>query len=371
MDLRYNKSRGGLVIASIADIHMGRIDSRTQYDILKKQFLEVISELPKLDIIAIDGDLFDHKIMANSAAAMYGSLFISDVVNIARVKNSTVVLIAGTKSHDNDTLKLYYSYVNDPTVDFRLVENIRFEYIKGAKILCVPELYGVDEEVYQYYLHSDWYDMCFMHGTFEGAVYGDNAGQSRLFRMSDFTHCRGFMVSGHVHIPGCFKKYFYYCGSPIRWQFGEEQEKGFFIGYINLDTMMHYMDFIQIHSFNYKTIELDDILNNDPQEVIKYISQLKEQFNIDYIKVKFTKPISNDNKVILNNYYKPYNDVTLEFLTTQAEQMKQAEMQNTMETYNYILDPNLTDEQKFVMYVNQQEGYEFITTEKLTEILND
>jgi hypothetical protein len=63
--------------------------------------------------------------------------------------------------------------------------------------------------------------------------------------------------------------------------------------------------------------------------------------------------------------------VTLEFLTTQAEQMKQAEMQNTMETYNYILDPNLTDEQKFVMYVNQQEGYEFITTEKLTEILND
>ena len=52
MDLRYNKTRGSLVIASIADIHMGKIDPKTQYDILKEQFLNIINELPKLDIIA-------------------------------------------------------------------------------------------------------------------------------------------------------------------------------------------------------------------------------------------------------------------------------------------------------------------------------
>lgn len=86
MDIRYNKTRGSLVIASIADIHMGKIDPKTQYDILKEQFLNVINELPKLDIIAIAGDLYDHKVMANSAAAMYGSLLVSDIVNIARVK---------------------------------------------------------------------------------------------------------------------------------------------------------------------------------------------------------------------------------------------------------------------------------------------
>jgi hypothetical protein len=356
MDIRYNKSRGGLIIASIADIHMGRIDPKVQYDILKEQYLSVISELPRLDIIAIDGDLYDHKIMANSSAAMYGSLLVSDIVNIAREKNATVVLISGTKSHDNDTLRLYYSYVNDPTIDFRLVENIRFEYIKGAKILCVPELYGVDEEVYQYYLHSDWYDMCFMHGTFEGAVYGNNAGQSRLFRMDDFSHCRGFITSGHVHIPGCYQKYFYYCGSPIRWQHGEEQDKGFFISYINLDTMSHYMDFIVIHSFKYKTIDLDDI---------------KESENIDYIKVRFSSSISNTNKIVMNNYYKTNDQVSLEFLSTQEQEMRKSELETTMEQYSYILDPGLTDEQKFVRYVNEQEGYEFITIERLTEILND
>ena len=371
MDIRYNKTRGSLTIASIADIHMGRIDPKTQYDILKEQFLQVISELPKLDIIAIAGDLYDHKIMANSAAAMYGSLLVSDIVNIARAKGSTVLLITGTKSHDNDTLKLYYNYVQDPSVDFRLVENIRFEYIKGAKILCIPELYGVDESIYQYYLHSGWYDMCFMHGTFKGAVYGDNVGEGRLFTIDDFTHCLGFMISGHVHIPGCYNKYFYYCGSPIRWQHGEEQEKGFLLSCINLDSMSHYVDFVPIKSFKYKTIDLDDIISEDPQVVIQYINKLKADEGIDFIKIRFNNSVSNANKIVINNYYKSRDNVVIEFLSTQEEELKKAELQNTIEQYNFILDPNLTDEQKFCMYVNEQEGYEFITVEKLTEILND
>lgn len=371
MDIRYNKTRGSLAIASIADIHMGRIDPKTQYDILKEQFLQVISELPKLDIIAIAGDLYDHKIMANSAAAMYGSLLVSDIVNIARAKGSTVLLITGTKSHDNDTLKLYYNYVQDPSVDFRLVENIRFEYIKGAKILCIPELYGVDESIYQYYLHSGWYDMCFMHGTFKGAVYGDNVGEGRLFTIDDFTHCLGFMISGHVHIPGCYNKYFYYCGSPIRWQHGEEQEKGFLLSCINLDSMSHYVDFVPIKSFKYKTIDLDDIISEDPQVVIQYINKLKADEGIDFIKIRFNNSVSNANKIVINNYYKSRDNVAIEFLSTQEEELKKAELQNTIEQYNFILDPNLTDEQKFCMYVNEQEGYEFITVEKLTEILND
>ena len=371
MDIRYNKTRGSLVIASIADIHMSRIDPKTQYDILKEQFLQVISELPKLDIIAIAGDLYDHKIMANSAAAMYGSLLVSDIVNIARAKGSTVLLITGTKSHDNGTLKLYYNYVQDPSVDFRLVENIRFEYIKGAKILCIPELYGVDESIYQYYLHSGWYDMCFMHGTFKGAVYGDNVGEGRLFTIDDFTHCLGFMISGHVHIPGCYNKYFYYCGSPIRWQHGEEQEKGFLLSCINLDNMSHYVDFVPIKSFKYKTIDLDDIISEDPQVVIQYINKLKADEGIDFIKIRFNNSVSNANKIVINNYYKSRDNVTIEFLSTQEEELKKAELQNTIEQYNFILDPNLTDEQKFCMYVNEQEGYEFITVEKLTEILND
>ena len=58
-------------------------------------------------------------------------------------------------------------------LDLRIVENIRFEYIKGMKILCIPELYGLDEDIYRQFLFfSGLYDMCFMHGTIKGAIYG-------------------------------------------------------------------------------------------------------------------------------------------------------------------------------------------------------
>lgn len=210
-----------------------------------------------------------------------------------------------------------------------------------------------------------------MHGTFKGAVYGDNAGEGRLFTIDDFSHCLGFMISGHVHIPGCYNKYFYYCGSPIRWCHGEEQEKGFLLSCINLDTMSHYVDFVPIESFKYKTIDLDDIISEDPQEVIQYINNLKEKEGIDFIKVRFNSSVSNANKIVINNYYKSHDNTTVEFMSTQEEQLKKAELQNIMEQYNFILDSNLTDEQKFCMYVNEQEGYEFITVQKLTEILNE
>lgn len=372
MDIRYHKTRGTIIGANIADIHMGAINPETEYSILKEQFVDKIAGLPKLDYILLSGDYYDHKIMANSAAAIYGSLLFSDIVNVARQKGSTVILIAGTESHDNGSIKQFYSYLNDPTVDVRIVESIRFEYVKGCKILCIPELYGFDEEIYKKYLFkSGWYDMCFMHGTFDGAVYGNNAGESRLFKMEDFIYCKGPIVSGHVHIPGCFQKYFYYCGSPIRWKFGEEQDKGFNLLCVNLDTMEHYLDFEKIESFTYKTIELDDIIDEDPKVVIDYITNLKEKEGVDYLKIKFNTAVSNSNKIIINNYFKPKSDYTLVFQTTEEEHIRLAEQKAQIEQYNYILDQSLTDEAKFVMYVNDNEGYEFITVERLKDILTE
>ena len=135
--------------------------------------------------------------------------------------------------------------------------------------------------------------------------------------------------------------------------------------------MSHYVDFVPIKSFKYKTIDLDDIISEDPQVVIQYINKLKTDEGIDFIKIRFNNSVSNANKIVINNYYKSRDNVIIEFLSTQEEELKKAELQNTIEQYNFILDPNLTDEQKFCMYVNEQEGYEFITVEKLTEILND
>lgn len=364
-------SRGLLISAHIADLHFSAFDPKHQYEILEEQFIKVIDSLPKLDIISIDGDIYHHKLMGNSDGLYYASLFIDDVMNVARKHNATVVLIHGTYSHDADQLKNFYHYLTNYDVDVRIATTLQFENIKNARILCIPELYGIDESAYYKYLHcSGYYDEAFMHGTFKGAVYGDNVGNGRLFTPKDFDHCCGFMIGGHVHTPGCHSGYFYYTGSPYRWKFGEEEDKGFLITIHDLDTQRHYVYFKKIVSDTYITLDIDDIQDKDPKALIEYITRIRTQQNINYLKIRFKTPVTGPDKTILENYYRNNSTTTLEFMDILEERKLQQQKNGEIpKEYDFILDNSLSDFEKFVRYVNTNEGCEFITVDKLKELL--
>ena len=364
--------RGILNEVHIADLHFGAFNPKTQYEILEEQCFSQIEQIPKIDIISIDGDIFDHKVMSNSDTALYASLAVDRLVNICKQKGSTLLILHGTYSHDYDQLKLFYHYMSDNSADVRIVTTLKFEYIKGAKILCIPELYGVDESVYhKFFFESGWYDAAFVHGTFKGAVYGDNVGAGRLLTPEDFIYCKGVAIAGHVHKSGCFNGFFYYCGCPYRWKFGEEEEKGYLLLSHDLDTQIHYVQFEPIKSFRYDTIYLDELVSEDPKKITEYINQLKIEKGIDFIKVRFRVPIPGYNKTIINNYYRNNSSTTIEFLDTkEVEEMKQQEQIKSIE-YSYLTDNKLSDFEKFVRYVNDNEGYEFITVQKLEELLRE
>ena len=313
--------------------------------------------------------------MSNSDAAMYACMFIDNLVNICRQKQCTLVLLHGTLSHDFDQLKLFYHYIEDKTVDVRIVTSIKFEYIKGAKILCIPELYGVDESVYRhFFFESGWYDEVFIHGTFKGSVYGDNVGAGRLFTPEDFIYCKGVAIAGHVHKGGCFNGFFYYCGCPYRWKFGEEEEKGFLLLSHNLDSQIHYIQFEPVKSFRYDTIYLDQIISDDPKQIIDYINRLKAEQGIDYIKVRVRFPVPGYNRTIINNYYRNNPSTFIEFIDLKEENsMKRREelLKDTESKYNYLLDSSISDFERFIMYVNDNEGENFISVKELTELLNE
>ena len=372
-----NKVRGTLIEVHLADLHFGAFEPSKQYQILVEQVLNELYQLPVIDIISIDGDLFDHKVMSNSDAALYASKFVSDLVQLAKLKNATLILLAGTYSHDFDQLKLFYHYMDNSQnygVDVRVITNIQFENIKGARILMIPELNGVDEEVYQkFFNQSGWYDAAFVHGTFEGSVYGNlTSGSSRLLTAEDFKYCTGVAISGHVHKPGCFQGFYYYCGCPYRWKFGEEEEKGYIILAHDLDTQVHYVDFRPIKSFRYDTIFLDQLVSEDPKKICDYINQRRINDGIDYIKVKFRVPIPGYNKTIINNYYRNNPTTFVEFMdTVEIEQQKQKEAILNSGQYGYLMDSSISDFERFVMYVNDKEGCEFITVQKLTELLGE
>lgn len=352
----------------IADVHFSSFNPAEQYKLLSDQFLSVVERIPDLDVISIDGDLFDHKVMTNSDGTMYACMFMERLVQIARMKQSVIVLIHGTYSHDSNQLKLFSHYLGDNTVDFRIVNQIQFEYIKGAKILCIPELYGVDESIYRHYLFdSGLYDSCFMHGTFKGAVYGDNPGQSRLFTIDDFCKCKGPIISGHVHNGGCFNGYFYYCGAPYCWKFGEETDKGFLLVAHNLDTGLHYVHFQKIYGPVYKTIHLDELVSTDPKVIIDYITSLKQNEGIDFIKVKFRVPVEGAIKTVVNNYYRNDKNTFVEFPT--IEETQTMNKSTTYDKYDYFYDTHTSPLYKFVRFVNESEGEQIISVDELKSLL--
>lgn len=379
---RDKKYVNNLVIVSISDIHFGAMNPKYQYDTLKEQFVNKLYDT-QFDVLAICGDYFHHKFMSNSDAIMYGLMLWDEMANLCISKSATMVIIHGTKKHDDDQLQLFYTYLKNPLLDLRIVEQTRFEYIKGMKVLCIPEEYNKTEEYYYNFLYMQgYYDLCIVHGMYKGAVYQneiinvDNSVDNRvkIFNITDFAMCRGLILAGHVHTPGCFNSYFYYCGSPYRWQFGEEHDKGFLVTLLDLESGQHYTHFETIDCLKYVTINLDDMMHRDPDFIINEIQKLSS--DIDFIRLEINSPNQDylPTLEILKTYYRNNTNIKLNVKNLEKERINN-EVKNLSEQYSmydYLInDKSLTCYDKLARYINQMEGTIFITVEELIDILKE
>lgn len=362
-------------IISIADIHFGCNESpEYMYNQLKIQFIDRLYKID-FDIVSICGDLFDSKFMSNNVAITYALLFIDELVKLCSYKNATLILLAGTLSHDANQLSLFYHYMNNPSVDVRIIEKIQFENIKGLRVLCIPELYGISEEEYNNILYySKGYDICFLHGTYKNSYKGSeiatlNSNHAPVFGINHFDNCAGVILMGHYHIPSVYDGYAYYNGSAFRFRFGEEEEKGFLITLYNKYTRQHYTELIPIKSHTYSTININHLLNEDPKKIIDWIKSEKQNRNIDFIRVQFNN--AGQNMDIVRNYFRTSPNIKLHELDRKDKQMQQIDQEilEKNQEYSYILDTSINDYDKFVMYMNQNEGYDFITSEELINLL--
>lgn len=364
-----NKIQDIFVEAHISDLHFGVINPSLEYEILTKQFTNYIADMNVLDIVSINGDIFDHKFLANSDNVLYAAYFINDIVNICKKKNATLIIISGTYSHDADQLKMFYPYLNDPFLDLRLaINDAIFTYIKGKKILLIPELYNKGSEYYEKLLnYGGYYDSCYMHGTYVGAIRNHNernlnSEREPVFHIQDFGRCYGPIISGHNHIHSVYGRDFYYCGSPIRWEFGEEQEKGFLILLHNIKTRKYIIHFEPIYSFRYDTINMDELLKNnkDPKSIIDSIKTMHDN-GIDYVRAQFT--INCPEKLsILKSYYR--NDQTTTIYTDfEQEKIKKEleKMESKYKQYDYLFSKELKPEEILLKYISQTTHNVFMT----------
>lgn len=357
----------------IADIHFGSIDPAKQYNILNEQFLQRIAQID-FDILSIDGDIFDKKYMANSMAVYFAMEFVRQCVELCVMKHATLIIIHGTESHDAGQLKLFYGYKEDQRLDIRIVENAKFEYVQGLKILCIPEEYGKGEEYYKSLL-KEIYDTAFMHGTVVGSVYGankENLNSSKypIFSIDNFDMCKGPIICGHVHKAMCLNGYIYYCSNPIRYRFGEEEDKGFVIILHDKITNTHSMDFIPIESFRYDTIDIRDLEYSDPNLVIQYLDNLLVN-GVDNIRIDFSGLNNPAIQKIIEQYYTNNSSVVIKrYVDKDPKVDTTEEIKTKYSDLDFLLDPKLDSYTKFVNFINHNMGSQYITVERLKSVLS-
>lgn len=368
-----------LIEIHIADIHFGNKSTKIEdhFNIMVEQFINPISTI-NFDLLSINGDLFDHKVMANSDTVMYAIKFIDLCVQLCRARNATLVLLEGTSEHDADQLKLFYHYLEDPTIDIRIVESARFEIIKGYRFLYMPEEYSMGDEYYERLLYqSGWYDSACIHGTMVGSVHGtkeQSFDNSRaIFDLSCFSYCKGPIICGHVHKPQVMGGgYIYYSGCPIRYKYGEEEPKGFLICLHNYRTREFYIHFQEIESFRYDTINIDSILSNDPKDIIQYIQDLKAS-GIDKIRIQFSTDSSTTE--IIKSYFKSIPDIKVDDTAVK----KRVELEANVDIFEddeysgleFVLDETLDKKEILCKYANFLKGYVYVTTDELNALLKE
>lgn len=379
INLEYTTKRGISMQAHISDLHFGKIDPKVEFNILKEQFIDRIKDLP-LDCISIDGDFFDRLFMSNTDTTLYANLFFKELYNVCKNNakrgiHTVLILILGTKNHDADQLRLFYPYLEDKEVDLRIVETIQFQYINGCRVLCIPELYNVTDDEYSKVLYeSGAYDMVFMHGSIEGAIYDNKMGESKIFSPSDFSCCMGPVVAGHVHTGPAVHGFCYYNGSPIRWNFGEEETKGFQLVLYDMDTRYYYIHKEPVHSFRYDTISIDDIIMTDPQKVISYINDLREKEGIDYIRLKCVSNYDTQDALnIIKEYYRTDKTVKFKFDKEMSPDDKSFDQQTVemYDKYSYLFDKSMSTYEIFARFINDNQSDIIITADDIIDALKE
>ncbi len=215
-------------IAQLADIHLGVLNSEYQLQNLDDVFITYCVD-NKPDLIVIPGDIMEERVNLSSNSARAFHKFIDRLIDL----DATVLIIEGTKSHDDNQIDTFSHKVSDT---FKIYSKVTTDTVLGLRLLLIPEEYMVDPKVYykEYLEVKHKYDFVYGHGMFDHIGFVDKK-KPRFRKLTspmwnydkDFKNIvHGLVVFGHDHHYNVLDK-FRYIGSFGRYRHGEEYPKGF------------------------------------------------------------------------------------------------------------------------------------------------
>lgn len=367
----------------LADIHIGALSYEQTYkecDYLRK-LLRMYREDSLLDFIILGGDFFDKQLYGNDP---YISIALKLMMNIL-ISAKKVRIVYGTSSHDSDQYQIFDTLVSEAPemlgtkeFDFKIINTVEEEELfPNLKVLYIPEEYIFDQKTYYdpYFSKENEYDYVFGHGmiyeAFEGRVKEPEKGVSNRrkapsFRTGDLAKiCKGIVYFGHYHIHTEMNEdKVKYVGSFSRWKFGEEEDKGFFQLFCNLEERIYKDNFvINEKALKYITIAYsykDSVFKSveDMHSCVKEILKRIEKVKIDYLKVLFNIPVGYENPEGLIKFFKEafekYPFIKLEFSNGYVEHertRKKTSLKDIPEEFRIILDKNVPEEDKVQLFL--------------------
>ena len=369
----------------IADIHFGALPVERLYNELEI-FLDFI-EKKSLDFIIILGDWFDKKINLNSKDAKYSTVFFERICQICIDNDIKLRIIQGTESHDNSQLEVLEILAKNKPVDFKVFYEVEEEELfPDFNVLYVPEEYinSIDEK-YGKYMNKK-YDMIFGHGMIQEVKFAAliQSSETTMKKAPIFKSkmlcdmCYGPIFFGHIHTKDIFNDRLYYVGSYSRWKFGEEEDKGFYYVKYENDTKEFEAKFIvNDKAMKYDTIEIYEKesgfykLNTENQ--IKYIQNLIQSFEYDFLRLQFYIPQGYENENLLinmiNESFGKYKNLKLDFKVNSKIKSKrevEEKINLLLDKYGFIFDNKIDTYTKINKFILEKYNKD-ISVEKIKE----
>lgn len=356
-----------------ADKHWGATRPEEQYrsSYALKWYL---SNLP-VDLFVSLGDFYDTKLLLNSKASVYALRDMNDKANICRMKNIPMRVIRGTLSHDYDQLEAFSNLIHDDKYDFNVFSRMTIEETLPGLVI----LYAPDENM-RYKQYADAYfplwlenhiNMACCHGNFDvvmPAIAMDAAeapgSNTLVYRYHDMSHhVNGPIIAGHFHNGDEYEN-LHYSGSPDRWIFGEENQKGYLLVVYDTDTQKY--QFARLHNFletKFQTFNVYTSIYKTVESYQKLIRAVEESLAADMqsmirIKIRVDNESPDTDTQIANLKFHFGSCKRVRFALEDAQRAyKKAEEHQKVEKMNdeyaFVRDRDLQIPEKVQMWIKR------------------
>ena len=221
------------MIFFMSDIHLGvKLPNKDFMESLEYAFQIIQNHEEACECIMICGDLFDR--LLNVDELMFASKFIMKLAfnNLGRdhIKHVPVHIIEGTFSHDRGQMKIFEQLLSK-------IPSVSVSYFKtwtkvilpsGKTALYLPQEYG-DVDYTEAFKGS--YDLIIGHGPISSktTTVVTSHGTEIMHSVEMLSNISKLCVFGHYHEYTDFGNDVYYTGSMLRFRYGEDTDKVFFL----------------------------------------------------------------------------------------------------------------------------------------------